>query len=357
MLKYKTYPAMQAILAALLFGASAPLSKVLLGNIEPIPLASFLYLGSGIGLLLFQSIRHVAASVKETEAPLSKKDIPWLLGAVLFGGVLAPILLMTSLQSTPASTASLLLNFEGVATTILAFILFKENIGGRIGFAVGFITLSSILLSWDASNQWGISIGAMGILAACICWGIDNNFTRNISSKNPFTIVILKGIGAGLFSLVLSFILKNPIPNFKIILGAMLLGCFSYGFSIVLFVLAMRNMGSARTSAFFGTAPFIGTILAFLLFRSTPNIMFIIALPIMMSGTFLLLKDNHGHKHLHESTQHEHNHTHDDEHHNHPHENVETSSNESHSHVHTHESLEHTHPHMPDTHHRHSHIE
>jgi hypothetical protein len=151
--------------------------------------------------------------------------------------------------------------------------------------------------------------------------------------------------------------LKNPIPNFKIILGAMLLGCFSYGFSIVLFVLAMRNMGSARTSAFFGTAPFIGTILAFLLFRSTPNIMFIIALPIMMSGTFLLLKDNHGHKHLHESTQHEHNHTHDDEHHNHPHENVETSSNESHSHVHTHESLEHTHPHMPDTHHRHSHIE
>lgn len=353
--KAKIYPAMQAILAALLFGISAPLAKVLLGNIEPIPLAAFLYLGSGIGLFLYQSIRHFASKQNIAEASLSKKDFPWLLGAIIFGGIIAPIILMISLQKTPASTASLLLNFESVATTFIAFIIFKENIGKRVGLAVGLITLSSILLSWDFSNQWGLSIGALGVIFACICWGIDNNFTRNISAKNPFSIVKIKGIGAGLFSLFLSFLLKNPMPDLKIILGAMLLGFFSYGLSIVLFVLAMRDLGSARTSAFFGTAPFIGAILSFLIYNSLPNVMFIIALPIMILGTILLFKDEHGHNHLHEPTKHEHKHAHNDGHHNHIHENMNISSGTYHSHIHEHEALEHTHQHMPDIHHRHNH--
>jgi drug/metabolite transporter (DMT)-like permease len=262
---------------------------------------------------------------------------------------------MISLQRTPASTASLLLNFESVATTFIAWIIFKENIGRRVGLAVGLITLSSILLSWDFSNQWGLSIGALGVIFACICWGIDNNFTRNISAKNPFSIVTVKGICAGLFSLVLSVLLGSPMPDFKIILCAMLLGFFSYGLSIVLFVLAMRNLGSARTSAFFGTAPFIGAIVSFLIYKSLPDVMLMAAIPIMVLGAVLLLRDQHDHKHFHKLITHEHKHAHIDGHHNHMHENASVSTNTTHSHVHEHEILEHTHQHMPDIHHRHSH--
>lgn len=356
MSKARIYPAMQAIFAAVLFGISTPLSKVLLGSIEPVTLASLLYLGSGIGLVLFQLIRHLTIRPTKNEASLSRKDIPWLIGAIAFGGVLAPIILMVSLQATPASTASLLLNFEGVATTLIALLVFKENIGKGVGIAVILITLSSIILSWDFSNHWGISIGVMGVILACVCWGIDNNLTRNISSKNPYTIVAIKGISAGLFSLFLSLLIGNQLPELKIAMLAMLLGFFSYGLSIVLFVLAMRNLGSARTSALFGTAPFIGAILSFILFRSIPGILFMIAFPIMISGTILLMKDKHGHYHNHEPMIHEHKHTHNDGHHYHIHCEIPDFMDISHSHMHEHEALEHTHAHMPDINHRHGHI-
>lgn len=353
--RVKVFPIIQALLAALLFGASAPIAKMLLGQIEPVPLAAFLYLGSGTGLLVYQAVSYLINKEKKDEAPLSKKDFPWLLGAIAFGGVIAPIILMTSLKITPASTAALLLNFEGVATTLIALFFFKESIGRRVWIAVSCITIASILLSWDFSNQWGFSLGALGVVSACICWGIDNNFTRNISSKNPYAIVILKGFGAGMFSLFLTFALKYQIPNMKVILLAMILGCFSYGFSIVLFVLAMRNLGSARTSAFFGTAPFIGAILAFMLYHEVPSAMFIAALPVMISGTFFLLKEDHDHEHSHEHMIHEHGHRHDDSHHNHVHSPGEVPSSGYHSHVHEHEELQHEHPHAPDIHHRHSH--
>ncbi|HEX3029157.1 MAG TPA: EamA family transporter, partial [Clostridia bacterium] len=246
-------------------------------------------------------------------------------------------------------------NFEAAATTLIALIVFKENIGKRIGAAVVLITLSSIILSWDFSNQWGFSLGALGILSACICWGIDNNLTRNISSKNPFAIVIIKGLGAGLFSLFLSFLLKNHLPSFKIILCAMFLGFFSYGLSIVLFVMAMRSLGSARTSAFFGTAPFIGAILSFLIYGTLPDTMFLIALPILIFGAAMLLKDVLDHSHIHGPVIHEHRHTHTDGHHYHAHENTVASADIPHSHVHEHKALEHSHQHMPDIHHRHNH--
>jgi drug/metabolite transporter (DMT)-like permease len=351
----KAYPMVQAILAAMLFGASAPLSKILLGSIEPIPLTSFLYLGSGTGLLLFQAISSLIRKKSQIEAPLTVSDIPWLTGAVMFGGVIAPIILMFSLRVTPASTSSLLLNFEGVATTVIAVLFFKESAGKRVWTAVLLITCACVLLSWDFSNKWGLSIGALGIISACLCWGIDNNLTRNISSKNPFLIVTIKGFGAGLFSLILSFMLGNTLPDIKVILMAMLLGCFSYGLSIVLFVLAMRNMGSARTSALFGTAPFIGTILSFLLYNDKPGILFAAALPVMILGAALLLKENHSHRHLHEYTVHEHKHTHTDGHHNHVHQNEALAEGTYHSHIHTHEEMEHEHPHLPDIHHRHKH--
>lgn len=353
--KTKVFPIIQALLAALLFGASAPLAKILLGQIDPVPLAAFLYLGSGTGLLAYQLIINIIDEEKKGEAPLSKKDFPWLLGAILFGGVVAPIILMTSLKITPASTAALLLNFEGVSTTLIALFFFKESIGKKVWIAVICITAASILLSWDFTNQWGFSLGALGVVGACVCWGIDNNFTRNISSKNPYTIVILKGFGAGIFSLMLTFLLKNHIPDIKVILLAMILGCFSFGFSIVLFVLAMRSLGSSRTSVFFGTSPFIGTILAFLLYREIPGKMFITALPFMLLGTFFLLKEEHNHKHIHEHIIHEHRHCHNDNHHNHSHLSGEVPQSGYHSHVHEHEVMQHEHQHTPDIHHRHAH--
>ncbi|EKQ55804.1 MULTISPECIES: DMT family transporter [unclassified Clostridium] len=353
--KLKFYPIMMALLASILFGASAPITKMLLGEIQPIPLASFLYLGSGIGLLIFQIVNLTIKKQGINEASLNKRDFIWLFGAIIFGGIIAPIILLSSLKIAPASTASLLLNFEGVATTIIAIVFFKENVGKQILGAIALITIASIVLSWDFTNQWGLSIGALGIIIACLCWGIDNNFTRNISSKNPFSIVTIKGIAAGIFSLVLSIVLKNQIPDLKVIIVAMIIGFFCYGLSIVLFVFAMRDLGSARTSALFATAPFIGSILSIILLGDIPSKVFFVSLPIMIIGAVLLLKEEHVHKHKHESIEHEHRHNHNDGHHDHEHRYKQGGVKEYHSHLHTHNSIEHTHPHLPDIHHRHVH--
>jgi drug/metabolite transporter (DMT)-like permease len=349
---YKTYPVLQALLAALLFGASAPLAKLLLKDIAPVMMAGFLYLGSGIGLVIFQYLlNHTKLKIKQ-EAKLEKKDLGWLLGAVIFGGILAPILLMISLKVTPASTSSLLLNFEGVATTVIAIILFKESISPKIGLAILLITVASILLTWDFGNHWGLTIGALGILGACACWGLDNNFTRNISLKNPFTIVIIKGLVAGSFSFLVSLLLRNQIPTLSIILLALLLGFICYGLSIVLFVFAMRSMGSARTSAYFASAPFIGTILSFVVLHEIPGVMFFVSVPLMILGTFFLFKEEHDHTHVHLELEHTHKHHHKDIHHQHDHSDLEIGDL-VHSHPHKHQKMEHSHPHLPDIHHRH----
>ncbi len=353
--KSKAYPIMMALLSSILFGASAPITKILLGKIEPIPLASLLYLGSGLGLLIFQTVNSLIKKQALNEAPLKKKDFRWLLGASIAGGIIAPIILLNSLKITPASTASLLLNFEGVATTIIAILFFKENAGKQVLSAVVLIAIASIILSWDFKNQWGVSMGSFGIILACFCWGIDNNFTRNISAKNPFSIVTIKGIISGSFSFVLSIILKNQMPNLGISIVAMIIGFFCYGLSIVLFVFAMRDLGSTRTSALFGTAPFIGAILSFILLRDTPSLMFYISLPIMIIGTILLLKEEHIHAHIHKALQHEHRHNHTDGHHDHEHTVEQVIINGYHSHMHTHKAIEHVHPHSPDINHRHAH--
>lgn len=353
--KSKIYPIIQALLAAILFGTSTPITKILLGQIESIPLASFLYLGSGLGLLIFQLASLLIKKQRINEASLKKNDFIWLFGAIFAGGIAAPIILLTSLKITAASIASLLLNFEGVATAIIAILFFKENTGKQILSAVALITLGSIVLSWDFKDQWGFSIGSLGIILACFCWGIDNNFTRNISSKNPFSIVTIKGIMAGSFSQVLSLIMKNHIPNFEIIFISMVIGFFCYGLSIVLFVFAMRNLGSTRTSALFGTSPFIGAVLSFILLGDIPSRMFFIALPMMILGTMLLLKEEHKHVHKHEYMIHEHRHSHEDDHHNHEHKEGQAVINGYHSHLHTHKEIEHTHQHVPDIHHRHAH--
>lgn len=347
--KNRFYSMFQAFIAAFLFGASAPIAKLLLGSVEPIPMASFLYLGSGFGLLIYKLVNKHSGF----EAKIDRTDVKWLLGAILAGGVIAPIVLMFSLRNTPASTASLLLNFESVATTLIAVIIFKEAIGKHIWTAIILMTSASVLLTLDFKGEWGFSFGALGIVLACVLWGIDNNFTRNISTKDPLITVTIKGIVAGSFSLVISFITNSTLPGIKEILVIMLLGFFCYGLSIVLFIFAMRELGASRTSAFFSTAPFIGVLLSFVIFRELPNIMYYIAFPIMIIGAIIILLEEHSHTHLHEFIEHNHRHRHDDLHHGHNH--IDGIESIGHSHLHTHTTTEHSHKHTPDTHHRHEH--
>jgi drug/metabolite transporter (DMT)-like permease len=345
-------PIVQALLAAFLFGASAPLSKLLLADISPVFLAALLYLGSGLGLLGIKSLTAMGHQ-ENKEARLAGSDWLWLAGAIVCGGVIAPILLMVSLTKTPAATASLLLNFEGVSTTLIAAIIFKESISRHAWWAIGLITLASILLSTDFSNQWGFSLSALGVLAACLMWGVDNNLTRNISAKDPLASVAVKGLGAGLVSLLIALALGNPFPRLGSILLALLLGFLSYGLSIFLFVHAMRGLGAGRTSTLFGTAPLAGILLSIIIYRENPGIFFLFALLIMASGAYILIKEDHSHEHLHAEFVHDHRHAHLDGHH--VHEHAASSANQAHSHVHTHGSVKHTHDHAPDLHHRHSH--
>jgi drug/metabolite transporter (DMT)-like permease len=343
---------LQALFAALLFGASAPLAKLLLGDVEPIPLAAFLYLGSGLGLLGIKIFQYITRKGLFSEAQIKKSDLLWLAGAILAGGVAAPIMLLISLKNTPASTASLLLCFEGVATTLIAYLAFKESISRRAWWAIVLITFASILLSINLNAEWGFSLGALGIIAACILWGMDNNFTRNISSKDPLIIVIIKGLGAGSFSLGLAMFLGIRIPGWETVLSAMFLGSLSYGLSIVLFIHAMRGLGAARTSALFGAAPISGMILSLILFQEMPSWLFLVAIPIMLMGTLLLVNEQHEHHHVHETTTHEHSHKHDDDHHQHCH---DCDVTPKHSHPHQHDELAHKHHHLPDLNHRHVH--
>jgi drug/metabolite transporter (DMT)-like permease len=352
MFKENIYPKLQAALAAILFGASAPIAKLLLGDIEPVLLAALLYLGSGFGLLIFKAQQKFRVKNATKEAGLSSKDLPWLVGAILAGGVVAPIILMISLKNTPAATASLLLNFEGVATSAIAVLVFKESLGKRIWAAIALITIASIILTWDAKGAWGLSVGALGVVIACAFWGMDNNFTRNISAKDPIAIVTIKGIVAGTVSLIIAFLSGSSIPSLKFVLAALILGFFSYGISIIMFIFAMRSLGAARTSAFFGSAPFIGAIISLFLFRELPGMNFILSIPVMVGGAVFILWEDHLHIHKHDGFGHDHRHKHDDNHHIHEH---NGDTNIEHTHWHVHEDLKHEHSHTPDIHHRHTH--
>jgi drug/metabolite transporter (DMT)-like permease len=336
---------LQALLAALFFGASAPISKLLLGNVPPVLMAAFLYLGSGTGISLVKLTRRMTSS--QEEAGIKFPDVKWLAGAIISGGILAPIILMISLKNTPASTASLLLNFEGVGTTLIALFIFRESISHRALAAIFAITLASIFLSTDFQSGFGFSLGALGVLLACILWGVDNNFTRNISAKDPLTIVAWKGLVSGSFSLLLGLLLGQQLPSLTTILSILLLGFISYGLSTMLFIYSMRGLGAARTSALYGTAPLAGVFLSILIFKDPITFLFGIAAVLMVAGALLLANEEHAHFHIHMPVVHEHIHHHADEFHSH------SNELETHSHEHEHLQTEHEHGHMPDIHHRH----
>ena len=341
---------LQALTAAIFFGASAPFAKLLLGDISPVYLAAFLYLGSGAGISLLKLSQRITRPSQQTEAGVKKADIKWLAGAIISGGVMAPIVLMVSLQNTPASTASLLLNFEGVGTTLIALLFFREAISRRAWTAILVITLASIFLSTNFSTGFGLSIGALGIILACVLWGLDNNLTRNISGKDPLVIVAWKGLAAGTFSFILATLLGNSLPSFTSIALTMGLGFISYGMSTMLFILSMRGLGAARTSALFGTAPLAGVLLSIFIFSESPSISYIFAGILMIGGALLLINEEHSHLHVHKVLFHEHSHRHDDPAHYH-----DSTATGAHSHEHEHPAEKHEHDHMPDIHHRHEH--
>lgn len=344
---------LQALLAALFFGASAPLSKLLLGDISPVYLAAFLYLGSGLGITLIKAAQKIRYPRQALEAGIKSSDVKWLAGAILAGGIAAPILLMFSLQVTPASTASLLLNFEGVSTTLIALLVFREAISRRAWLAILAITLASILLSTRFDGAWALSPGAFGVIGACVLWGIDNNFTRNISARDPLAIVAWKGLVSGTFSFILASVLGDSLPTPANIAATLLLGWASYGLSTLLFIRAMRGLGAARTSALYGTAPVAGVLLSMLVFQELPSVFFVFAALLAIGGALLLVNEEHIHYHIHEALTHDHAHDHSDPAHTHAHHNEIGA----HAHEHEHPAEEHEHDHMPDIHHRHEHEE
>jgi len=341
-----------ALGAAVLFGASTPFAKQLIGNGAglsfPFLLAGLLYLGSGIGLTLARLVRD--RGWKSIAMPAH--EWPWLLGAIGFGGVLGPLMLMMGLSHTTAATASLLLNLEAVLTAVLAWVVFKESTDKRIVLGMTLIVAGGAVLAWPTGDASASGWGPPALAAACMAWAIDNNLTRKVSSSDAMFIASVKGLVAGSVNCALAWALGMHWPELPIVLATMSVGLLGYGASLVLFVLALRGLGTARTGAYFSTAPFIGAALALLMGESA-NAYFWWAGALMAFGVWLHLTETHDHEHTHEPLEHQHLHTHD-EHHQHAHD-ADWDGSEPHSHFHRHEPITHKHPHYPDIHHRHSH--
>lgn len=336
-----------ALGAAVLFGAGTPLAKLLLGAVSPWLMAGLLYLGSGLGLGLLRLARR-AAPVR-----LAPGEARWLAGAILAGGVVGPVLLMTGLAGMPASGASLLLNAEGVFTALLAWFVFRENFDRRIALGMGAIVAGALLLAWPGEARFGAAWPALAVLGACLAWALDNNLTRRISLADAGWIAAWKGWVAGAINLAIAAALTERWPPIWVMLAAGGLGWLSYGLSLALFVVALRHLGTARTGAYFSVAPFIGALIAVPLLAEPATPRLLLAGGLMALGVWLHLTERHGHEHSHEAQEHEHAHEHD-EHHRHAHE-PPVAPGTRHSHWHRHEPLSHAHPHFPDAHHRHSH--
>ncbi len=342
-----------ALGAAALFGASTPLAKMLVGDVPPVLLAGLLYLGSGVGLFVWLLLQRSVRNGGERESAFTRRDLPWLGGAVLAGGVLGPLFLMWGLAHVPAASASLLLNLEGVFTALLAWFVFKENFDRRIALGMLAIVIAGVLLSWPMQGGSEVSLWALAIVAACFAWGIDNNLTRKISAGDPVQIAAIKGLVAGITNTGIALALGNSLPGAELLAAAGGVGLFGYGVSLVLFVIALRHLGSARTGAYFSTAPFVGALLSLWLLGEVPHALFWIAAALMAFGVWLHLTEHHVHLHQHERLAHTHRHVHD-EHHQHKHD-FPWDGKEPHTHYHEHEPLKHSHPHYPDIHHRHEH--
>ncbi|CCV08670.1 conserved membrane hypothetical protein [Mesorhizobium metallidurans STM 2683] len=342
-----------ALGSAALFGAAPPLSKLLLNTVDPFMLAGLLYFGAGIGLAIYRLLRGREA--KASEAQLDRKDIPWLALAIGMGGVVAPVLLMFGLTLNTASSSALLLNLEGLATMAIAWVVYRENVDRRLLFGAFAILAGAVLLSWEG-NGVAFNLGALLVAGACAAWGLDNNFTRKISATDPVVIAMLKGLVAGIVNLGLGLVAGASLPAAPFVAAAAAVGFFVIGVSLVMFILALRHLGTARTGAYYSLAPFIGALLAIAILGDPLSLRLAIAGLLMGVGLWLHLSERHEHEHEHEALEHEHSHVHD-EHHRHDHDGHDHDGavTEPHSHWHRHSPMRHKHPHYPDMHHRHDH--
>jgi drug/metabolite transporter (DMT)-like permease len=339
-----------SLLSAALFGVSPVLAKLVIGEMSPILLAGLLYLGSGLGLqlFLFSKKQH---SIPELKA-LSKKNRFKLLGAIISGGILAPLCLAYGIKLGSAFEVSLLLNLETVATTIIAWLIFHEHIGKHVWLGKILLIVGGLIISINPQSNFGFSQAGLFLLGACFFWGIDNNLTRDVEELSPSVLACVKGWLAGGFNTLLAVVLGQFSVGFSQAIGTLSIGAVSYGLSLVLFVNALRLIGASRTSTYFAIGPFFGMVFSVLLLRERPESYQWIAAVVMGAGLWSLYRENHGHTHTHEPVTHGHKHIHDD-HHQHLHEGTEGP--EPHDHIHTHEPLTHVHVHLPDIHHRHRH--
>ena len=340
-----------ALAAAALFGLSMPFAKLLLGSIDPWLLAGLFYLRSGLGLPVVQ-ISGRLTGLQRIETPLRRGDLPWLGAVVLAGGIAGPVLLLFGLAATEAASAALLLNLEGLATMAIAWLVFRESVDRRLLTGALAILAGAVLLSWQTGGA-GFGLGAVLVAGACLAWGIDNNLTRKLSAADPIQIVTIKGLVAGSVNLALAASQGASLSGAAALLGAGVLGLVSYGLSLVLFVLALQHLGTARTGAYFSTAPFIGAAAAVEILVEPLSAELVLAGGLMAVGVWLHLTERHEHEHAHEALTHDHRHVHD-EHHDHGHRPADPAG-EPHSHMHLHRPMRHKHPHYPDLHHRHVH--
>jgi drug/metabolite transporter (DMT)-like permease len=333
-----------ALLSAVLFGAGTPLAKQLLGDVSPWMLAGLLYTGSGIGLGIYRLVRRAP------RVHLGRRELLPLAGAITVGGVIAPILLLVGLSSMPAAGASLLLNAEGVFTALLAWFVFRENVDRRIALGMIVIVAGAVVLSVSGGVTMGSTLPTLAVLGACLCWGIDNNLTRKVALNDATWLAAIKGGVAGPVNLVLAFALGAQLPAIGNVTAALTVGFFAYGISLVLFIVGMRHLGTARAGAYFSIAPFFGAMLAIILGEPI-TIPLLIAAALMALGVWLHVTERHGHEHVHEVLTHDHWHVHD-EHHQHG---GPVTAGVGHKHAHTHDAITHSHEHYPDSHHRHDH--
>ena len=354
MIAWRERGVLAALGAALLFGAGTPAAKLLLGPVSPWLLAGLLYLGSGIGLALIRACRS------NEPVQFQSGEIKWLIAATVTGGMIAPALLMWGLSRMAASGVSLLLNAEGVFTALLAWFVFRENFDRRIALGMAFIVAGAVVLSWPGGAllrmQWENLLPTLAVLGACLAWAIDNNFTRKVSLTDATFITMVKGLAAGATNLLLALMAGASLPSLQIAAAAGLLGSVSYGVSLALFVVALRELGTARTGAYFSTAPFAGALIATIFLGESVTPQLISAGSLMGVGVWLHLTERHEHHHAHELMAHSHEHAHDipDPHHQHTHAEP-VAPGTRHAHVHGHEPITHTHPHYPDAHHDHKH--
>jgi drug/metabolite transporter (DMT)-like permease len=341
----RSFPALLCLLAAALFGASTPVSKALLSSMGPLTLAGLLYLGGALAVLP-ASFRGGSAELRR-----NPRQRGMLALAVVLGGWLGPVFLLLGLRAAPAASVSLWLNMETVATTILAWALFREHLDRRTVLAVLSVLVGGLLLAAPAGAAGWVSAGLVAL--ACLCWGFDNNLTALISGYTPAQVTLVKGVGAGTINLALGLVLEQQRPDAPILFTSLGVGALAYGISIMLYIMGARQLGASRSQLLFSTSPFLGVVLAWTLFHEDIHPAQLTAAAFMALGIYLILTARHEHEHTHEPMTHTHAHRHDDGHHTHTHPGLPAWIR--HTHPHEHEAITHTHPHMPDLHHRHGH--